>query len=241
MTLEFRNMKPVTGHRTPDPGLRTPNPDHRSPAFLCLLAVLVLVAAAGLLGVDRLVAQAVRDHLPKNGSIHRVADGISLIGGIGIYPLAALALLIWAWWIRPHRGLWRACLWMLTAEAACSLLVRVLKIGLGRWRPGQELAGQFEFFQGRIFNAKCHSFPSGHTADAAAVAAVLWFVYPRLRPLYVAWVVVMAASRVCAQQHFVADTATGAALGILCALVVGRKLDVLERWIAPHRPKNGES
>ena len=120
---------------------------------------------------------------------------------------------------------------LLTAEAIASLVVRVLKIVFGRWRPGQVLGGQFEFFDLR---SKCHSFPSGHTADAAAVATVLWFVYPRLRPLYVAWVLLMALARVGAMQHFVADAATGAALGILCALVVGRNLDAMERWIGRH-------
>jgi len=108
-------------------------------------------------------------------------------------------------------------------------LARVLKIAFGRWRPDQVLGGHFEFFV--PFKSKCHSFPSGHTADAAAVAAVLWFVYPRWRPLYVAWVALMALARVGAEQHFMADAATGAALGVLCALAVGRNLDAIVRWI----------
>ncbi|MFZ4394869.1 MAG: phosphatase PAP2 family protein [Kiritimatiellia bacterium] len=193
-----------------------------------LLAGLGLLAATGLLGLDRRVEQIVHDHLP--GWLHGVADTISLLGMSGCYAIAAALLLGWSWRIRPNRLVWRACLWLLTAEAVLAVAVRVLKIVFGRWRPDRELAGQFEFLDLR---SKCHSFPSGHTADAAVVATVIWFMFPRLRPLCVAWVVLMGASRVCALQHFVGDVAAGAVLGILCALAVGRKLDAMERWIAP--------
>jgi membrane-associated phospholipid phosphatase len=196
----------------------------RTPALCGLLAALALLATAGLLGADYRVAQAVRNHLPAWA--HRVSDGISLLGLSGCYAIPAVFLFVWSGWIRPRAWLWRACLWLLTAEAACALLVRVLKIVFGRWRPERTLAGQFEFFQ---LSSKCHSFPSGHTADAAVVAAVLWFVLPRLRPLWVAWVVLMAASRIGAKQHFLADAATGAILGILCALAVGGGVEALDR------------
>ena len=198
----------------------------RSPGLLALFAFLAILTAAGLLGLDRMTADFMRQHEPAWAYLTSVA--LSLVGGSGLYPIMAAVFLVWSW-RRPDRRLWRTCLWVLTAEAACCLLVRVFKIGFGRWRPNQVLGGQFEFFQ--LFKSKCHSFPSGHTGDAAAVAAVLWFACPRLRPLCVAWVVLMASARIGASQHFVADAATGAACGILCALMVGRKLDVIGRWI----------
>ena len=191
-----------------------------------LLAFLATLATAGLLGLDRLVADFVRAQEPD--AFRSLAVAISWIGGSGIYPLTAALLLAWSCRVRLDRRLWRACLWLLAAEGLCALVVRLLKMGFGRLRPEQLLAGHFEFFQ---LKSKCHSFPSGHTADAAAVAAVLWFIYPRLRPLYVVWVVLMAVARIGAAQHFVADAATGAALGVLCALAVGRYLDAMVRWI----------
>jgi membrane-associated phospholipid phosphatase len=45
-------------------------------------------------------------------------------------------------------------------------------------------------------------------------------------------VVLMAAARVCALHHFVADTAVGAALGIICALALRQHLAGVERWLA---------
>jgi len=198
--------------------------------LLLLFAGLAVLTTAGLLGLDRIVACAVREHEP--GWLLMTSKVISLSGGIGIYPLTALVMLVWAWWFRPDHWLWRTCLWVLTAEGACALVVRLLKIVFGRWRPDQILAGHFEFLV--PFKSKCHSFPSGHTADVVAVATVLWLAYPRLRPLCVAGALLMALSRIGAEQHFVADAATGAALGILCALWMQRKLDDIEGWIEAH-------
>ena len=227
-TLRHSTGLAVEG-RSPESGARNPEPESSawwSPRFYVLLTLLALLTAAGLLGLDRIVAQAVDQHEP--GWLLMTSKVISLLGGIGIYPLTACVLLFTAWWFRPDRWLWRTCLWILTAEAVCALLVRVLKIGFGRWRPDQVLGGQFDYFQ---FKSKCHSFPSGHTADAVVVATVLWFAYPRLRPLCVAAALLMAAARIGAAQHFVADAATGAILGILCALAMQRKLGAIERWI----------
>ncbi len=201
-------------------------PFWRSPALLVLLGVLAVLATAGLLGLDPRVTQAVQAELPK--PVHTIADGISLLGESCGYALAAAILLGWTWRTRRGRRLWQACLWLLLAEALAAVVVRLLKIGFGRWRPNRPLAGEFEFFD---FRSKCHSFPSGHTADAAVVATLLWFMFPRLRPFCVAWVVLMASARVCALQHFVADTAVGAALGILCALALRQHLPGVERWL----------
>ncbi len=192
--------------------------------LVLLLALLAALTAAGLLGLDRATAELVRTQEPN--WLRSVAVVLSLIGALCISATVAVVLLVKFWRFRPHHAVWRASLWMLTAEAICSLLVRLLKIGFGRWRPDQVLAGQFEFFN---FKSKCNSFPSGHTADAAVTATVLWFVYPRLRPLYVAWVLLISVARFGAARHFVADAASGAAIGILCAWMVKRGLDVYFR------------
>ena len=150
------------------------------------------------------------------------AHAFSLTGTYALYAIAALILLVSARWIWPNDRIRRVSLWLLAAEAFNGLVGLMIKLVVSRWRPNQPLAGTFEFLQ--KINHKCQSFPSGHTADVAAVATVLWFVYPRLRPLYVVWVVMMAAARIGERQHFLSDTAAGAILGILCALLVDQAL-----------------
>lgn len=203
------------------------------PGLLLLLAGLAAVVCAGLCGVDRIAATAL---LAREPSWMREAAAIwGRFGRSGCYLAPTAVLLVWWWRFQPRRDLRRICIWLLAAEAAGGLGSRLIKIICGRWRPNQMPHGHFGF-EFLAFNAKCVSFPSGHATDAAAVAAVLWFVYPRLRPLYASWVVLMAAARVLALDHFVSDVAAGAALGLLSAVAAGR---ALEAWYGGARPTCG--
>jgi len=64
-----------------------------------------------------------------------------------------------------------------------------------------------------------HSFPSGHTAFAAVLAASLGFSLPRpwgaLLWVFVLWV---GWSRIAVGAHFPADVVGGALVGMICAL-----------------------
>ena len=201
--------------------------------LILLLAALAAVMVAGLAGVDRRVATAVIEQVPDG--VRQAAAAWGWFGRSGCYLVPSGALLLWWWRFDPRRDLRRICLWLLAAEAAGGVVSRIVKIVAGRWRPNQMPRGHFGF-EFLSFNFKCASFPSGHATDAAAVAAVLWFACPRLRPLYVAWVVLMAASRVVALDHFVADVAAGAAIGILSAMAAGRGVDA---WLGHARPAGG--
>lgn len=193
------------------------------------LTLLVTLAAYGFCGADLRIAHAVRQWnlAHPHSAVYRVACLFGQTGTLGLYPLAALALLALAKWVRPSHPIRRVCVWLLASEALNGLVGLALKCTLARWRPNQPLEGHFALFNG--FMPKCNSFPSGHTADVAAVAAVLWVVYPRLRPLYVAWVVTMAAARIAVMRHFLSDTAVGAALGVACAWLAGRLLASVQR------------
>jgi len=188
----------------------------RHPALMLLFVILGIMTVGGFLGLDRVVALAVQDHV--SGAIHEAAKAFSKCGRTEWYLIPMLLLLAWWTWARPRQDLRRICLWLLAAEAAGGLVSRLIKISLGRWRPNQMPDGHFgfAFFS---FKYKSNSFPSGHAMDAAAVAAMLWFAYPPLRPLYVIWVIAMASARVLAMDHFVSDVAAGAMLGLACVVV----------------------
>lgn len=203
----------------------------QKPGFWLLLAALAAVATAGIRELDFAFADVVRrwHDIHPDSVWHAVSFWFGKTGTLAICPLAAMFVLVRAWWFRPNYRVWRACLWLLAAEGLNGLAGLTIKLGIGRWRPNQPLAGTFEWFHS--FSSKCQSFPSGHTADVAAVATVLWFAYPRLRPLYIAWVVAMAAARIGVMRHFLSDTAVGAAMGIICALLVQPYLPRIENWI----------
>jgi membrane-associated phospholipid phosphatase len=69
----------------------------------------------------------------------------------------------------------------------------------------------FNFFHGgRGYN----SFPSGHTTVVCAAMVVLWFLYPRWRPLWALIALAVAVGLVGANYHFLADVIAGAFIGI---------------------------
>lgn len=69
----------------------------------------------------------------------------------------------------------------------------------------------FHFMQGGgIYN----SFPSGHTATACGVLAVLWAWYPRWRTLWLSGGAAVAGGLVALNYHFLGDVIAGAFLGV---------------------------
>lgn len=71
-----------------------------------------------------------------------------------------------------------------------------------------------------FFHDAIHSFPSGHTAVAFAMAWTLGQLYPTGRWLFLSFATIVAVQRVYAQAHFVSDTVAGAGIGLLVATLV---------------------
>jgi len=116
------------------------------------------------------------------------------------------------------------------AIAAAGLAGNALKIVAGRARPralDDDVFG-FHFFElGYRFN----SFPSGHAAVAAAVAASICFARPAAWPAAALLWLLLAGGRVLTGSHFVSDVLAGGAVGIAVMVVVERSawLDRLRR------------
>ena len=116
---------------------------------------------------------------------------------------------------------WRASVYALIVFVSSAALVQLIKHLLGRPRPGDLLiASDFG------------SYPSGHTANAATVAVVLWFLFPQLATAVggAVWVVAMGFSRTVLSVHWFSDTVGGALLGAGVALLTAA---VLWRWVGP--------
>jgi undecaprenyl-diphosphatase len=113
------------------------------------------------------------------------------------------------------------------AIAAPGLVVSIVKRIVGRARPlvANEDVFLYKFFLWRVEYA---SFPSGHATTAFAAAVALGVLWPRLRPLFWAYAVVIALSRVIVTAHFPSDVAAGAIAGAVGALLV-------RDWLAARR------
>lgn len=128
--------------------------------------------------------------------------------GVFVVPLLIALLLLYL------RG-WRAGLFALAVFIFSALLVQVAKHLLGRARP-EDLMVVSDY----------GSFPSGHTANAATIALVLWLLIPRVGVAIagVIWVLLMAFARTMLSAHWLTDTLGGAMLGVGAALLMAAAL-----------------
>lgn len=148
-----------------------------------------------------------------------VPAGVVLLG-LGLYD----------WTRAGYRG--RARLALLYGQAAFvfgavalpGMLVNVLKIGFGRFRPqafDQLGAWAFDPFTTGYLNA---SFPSGHSTTMGAVTAILILWFPRYWPAIAGVGFVLAASRIAAEAHYPSDVAAGFGIGLVSAMALARFL-----------------
>ncbi len=98
------------------------------------------------------------------------------------------------------------------ALAGTNLTVEILKRAVGRARPDGER---------RPSNA---SFPSSHAANAFAVACVLARRWRRAAPAFFVLALLVAASRMYLNRHFLSDVVAGAVIGIACAWLAARTM-----------------
>ncbi len=117
--------------------------------------------------------------------------------------------------------------WAIPRLAACTaaggLMADLLKMLLARTRPydfafdGSVWSTFGPWLPGWSAGSGGQSFPSGHTATAAALAAALMWLYPNGRRLFVALVILVGCQRIVSGAHFPSDVLFGAAAGCLMA------------------------
>jgi undecaprenyl-diphosphatase len=122
----------------------------------------------------------------------------------------------------------RAALGGLTAVGAASLAVnQPMKMAGERRRPDRDRLGVPEHRWVRMPSSG--SFPSGHSASAAAFAVAVGDVLPALRPALRVAALVVAFSRVYTGVHYPSDVLVGATVGALSGRLASR-LALRFRW-----------
>ncbi|MDE2361574.1 MAG: phosphatase PAP2 family protein [Hyphomicrobiales bacterium] len=104
-----------------------------------------------------------------------------------------------------------------------------LKYAFGRTWPETWTLGNPSWIRDHVFGfAPFHggtgwaSFPSGHTTVATAIAAGLWVVFPRGRPIYASGAALVIIGLIGADYHWLSDIIAGAGLGAAIGLAAAR-------------------
>lgn len=116
---------------------------------------------------------------------------------------------------------------MLGATVAGAIVTDIVKLCVARVRPRAVdfalQASVWDSFSQAVVAAvggsrsNIQSFPSGHSAMAAGLAAALAWRYPRGRGFFAVFALMAMAQRVVSSAHFPSDTCFGAALGLVGA------------------------
>jgi membrane-associated phospholipid phosphatase len=115
---------------------------------------------------------------------------------------------------RNRHAAWSG-LFLFSTVAVSGLTADLLKFIFGRARPKllleQGIYGFGFFHTGHAWT----SFPSGHSATAMSAALTLSLIFPRFRPVFIAIAILIVASRVVLDQHYLSDIVAGSMLGVV--------------------------
>ncbi|MEI8026742.1 MAG: phosphatase PAP2 family protein [Pseudomonadota bacterium] len=101
------------------------------------------------------------------------------------------------------------------------LTVRLLKPWVGRLRPCREYQDVIVVVKG--WCGGDYGFPSSHASNAAAIAAILWFLVPRKWFFAAAFIVLLVGfSRIYLGVHYPGDVLAGFVVGSIIGALVWR-------------------
>lgn len=149
-------------------------------------------------------------------------------GGWVAVLVVPLVVFIWLVLARGRRG----ALYAAASFLASAGSVQLLKNLFGRARPDD-----------MVVASDFGSFPSGHTANAATLAVVLFVLFPRawVAITGAAWVLAMALSRTLLSVHWATDTLGGALVGAGVALLLAAWVLPRARTTSTRRPRPARS
>lgn len=137
--------------------------------------------------------------------------------GYALYSLAPLAILYGYYRYRDNQAMADIAAFLFLAIAISGICADILKVLLGRARPYQWFSTHeygFYFWQ---FKANKWSFPSGHSTTVAALMTSMWLIIRRVPWLFIGVTLIVAASRMMTNHHYLSDVICGCLLGAICS------------------------
>ena len=180
--------------------------------FLCYF-LLVLIAAFILLAYTKAAAFILMN--PVHSDILTLVFIPVTYLGDGIFVIAVAVVLFFC----KRRFL---SLMIISSYAISGIIAQVLKYFIVEARPAYYLEKtNYPYFIDGVTLHNFHSFPSGHTTSAFALAAILAFSVKNKQ--YSILLLLIAAivgySRIYLGQHFLSDVLTGSVIGVLSSLL----------------------
>ncbi len=174
-------------------------------AFVGFAFISALVA----IGATRQLDRAILDSLQPITTpwLDLVSSLLSAVGGVAVTSTAALLLTVW--WV-ARRGL--AGLTPLLMFIGSGIEV-ILKRFIDHPPPPVDLLRDAHWLAIGGLGEGGSAFPSGHLVRTTFLAIVLVGQWPKLRPVAVALVTLMALSRVYSASHWTSDVIGGLCLG----------------------------
>ena len=185
--------------------------------ILALSLLTVLWALVPLFRLDFEVVLFLRsihiEAIDEIGEIgNRLGHGITLV-------LISVGIVI-VGYVWKREDLIRAGWQGLIAYGLAGLLIRIMKILLGRPRP--RFMHQDHWQIGPSLQGGLDTFPSGHSAASFAVAAVLARHFPKGAWIFYGAAGFVAFSRIVRGSHFPSDALTGSLIGFLVGYILAR-------------------
>lgn len=199
------------------------------PGFIFFVILAVALIVGSYIYVDRPVATWLNKF--KNSTITGLFRTITELGSVkamlALPFVATAALFLTAHFVRNAeraKALYRAggqAFFVFCCVAAPAAVGLIAKILIGRSRPFLYFDANVYNFTPLSFNELWHSMPSGHSLAAAGFAAgvALVMTLPAF-PIICFFGAMIAFSRVTTTAHFFGDALAGAALAIVCAMLL---------------------
>ncbi len=102
------------------------------------------------------------------------------------------------------------------------IIIRILKITIGRVRPTYFLEAKIQKFDTLNIAYPFSSFPSGHTQTVTTLMLCLILFYPKYKWFFYTLIFLGATSRIILLAHYFSDVVIGCYIGVICAMLAHR-------------------
>lgn len=200
--------------------LRDPSPALKRFAWLSFGCVIAFVIAYEWIDIP--LARALQ---PIDPVTRTIFGFITKLGEGAVYLVPVGLLFFWAWMKRERLWMIRTSFIFVTL-AVPGILADIMKPVFARARPVLLFRENLFGFTWGSPHANAWSFPSGHSVTVAALAVALYAIYPPAWPAYALLALLVMASRIILDQHYLSDVIAGFYMGFAFALAF---------WIAAQR------